>query len=92
MNDVERFADLTKQLIVAMEGLAAALPPWRDTLGKLSDMTTGAMRYHGVSGSSGAYWDLVASDLGLERMEAARLALVDALAQPVGRLPGPGQP
>ena len=80
---------MTKQLLGAIETLTAAVPPWRTTLGELADLTTGAMRFHGVEGSSGHYWDAVAADLELPRLEAARLALLEALGEPLDRLPGP---
>ena len=47
------------------------------------------MRHHGIEGSSGAFWDQVASDIGLPRLEAARHRIVEVLSEPLDSLPDP---
>ena len=92
MSDLEDFHHLTQSISTAMENIANAVPQWREALGALADQTPGAMRYHGVAGSSGTAWNQVAADLELDRLEGARLRLVEVLRDPMDRLPGPPAP
>ena len=93
MSDLDEFHRLTQDISAAMENIAKAVAQWREALGALADLTPGAMRYHGgVEGSSGAAWDQVTADLELDRLEAARLRLLEVLTDPMDRIPGPPSP